>query len=97
MANNTTDQGKHYFRKIDKKKPQGFSFPNALLSSSVGMYMIIPIFLGLTLGLVLDNLVGVRPVFTLVFLFFGTIGSFYNIVRTIKENGGTNSSHKHQS
>lgn len=60
-----------------------------LQHSSMGIYIAIPILLGLTIGIFLDNLFRVRPMFTLVLLFFGTVGSFYNIYRIFKENDGT--------
>ena len=53
--------------------------------SSAGIYIVVPIFLGLTIGLILDNLFKKGPTFTLVFLFFGTIGSFYNLYRLYKD------------
>ena len=59
---------------------------NALKYSSYGFYIAVPIFLGLTLGIVLDKVFNTRPIFVLVFLFLGTVSSFYNLFVLIKES-----------
>lgn len=67
--------------------------------SAAGIYVVVPIFLGLTLGIVLDSILNTRPISVLVFLFLGTIGSFYNLIALIKElkkDGRARSSHQHQ-
>jgi F0F1-type ATP synthase assembly protein I len=38
----------------------------------------------LTLGIVLDSIFATRPTLTLVFLFFGVIGSFYNLYKIVR-------------
>lgn len=58
----------------------------ALKYSSYGFYIVVPIFLGLTLGVVLDKVFNIRPMFVLVFLFLGTVSSFYNLFVLIKES-----------
>ncbi|MFA6005139.1 MAG: AtpZ/AtpI family protein [Patescibacteria group bacterium] len=88
MITDTQQQPDHFFHPVERKK-KNYEIPiMAFKYSSVGIYMAIPLFLGLTSGIFLDNLFRVRPMFTLVLLFFGTVGSFYNIYRIIKENDG---------
>ena len=59
---------------------------SALKYSSYGFYVVVPIFLGLTIGIVLDKVLNTRPMLVLVFLFLGTISSFYNLFVLIKES-----------
>jgi len=58
----------------------------ALKYSTYGVYTIIPIFLGLTIGLLLDTIFNTRPILVLVFLFLGTIGSFYNLFIVVRKS-----------
>ncbi len=52
---------------------------------NVGYYIITPLFIGVFLGLFLDNIFKTKPLFILSFLVLGTIASFYNIWKTLKE------------
>lgn len=52
---------------------------------NMGYYVITPIFLGVFLGLFLDNIFKTKPFFILLLLVLGTIASFYNIFKTLKE------------
>ncbi|OGK64467.1 hypothetical protein A2313_03220 [Candidatus Roizmanbacteria bacterium RIFOXYB2_FULL_41_10] len=58
----------------------------ALKYSTYGLYSIVPIFLGLTLGIVLDSIFHTRPILVLVFLFLGVVSSFYNLFVLVKES-----------
>lgn len=75
---------------------------SALKYASYGLYPVVPIFFGLTSGLILDSIFDTGPIIVLVFLFLGVIASFYNLfalVREIKKNGKRSpqnrTSHKH--
>jgi F0F1-type ATP synthase assembly protein I len=57
----------------------------ALKHSSYGLYSLVPIFLGLTIGLLLDSIFNTRPILVLVFLFLGVLSSFYNLFVLVKE------------
>ncbi|MBI4226164.1 AtpZ/AtpI family protein [Candidatus Roizmanbacteria bacterium] len=61
------------------KKFIDFSYLN------IGYYLLTPIIGGVFLGLGLDYWLGVKPVFFFVFLFLGTLASFYNIFKLLKE------------
>lgn len=76
----------HFFHKIEKpvKKKQNFDF-RVFKYANVGIYLLIPIGCALTLGLFLDNVLQTRPVLVTVFLFLGTVGTFYNLLKTIKD------------
>lgn len=75
----------HYFHKIDKPKKKKHTFDlQTLHYANVGFYLLIPIGCALTLGLFLDNVLQTRPVLVTVFLFLGTVATFYNLIRIIK-------------
>jgi len=52
---------------------------------NIGYYLIIPILGAIFLGNLLDKLFSSKPIFLLVFLFFGVLSSFYNLIKLIKE------------
>ena len=58
----------------------------ALKYSSYGVYATVPIFLGLTIGLVLDTIFNTRPMLVLVFLFLGVLSSFYNLFIVVRKS-----------
>jgi len=58
----------------------------ALKYSSYGVYTIVPIFLGLTIGIWLDSIFNTRPMLVLVFLFLGVLGSFYNLFVVVRKS-----------
>jgi len=67
-----------------KKFDSSLKHFNKLKYASYGTYPVVPIFLGLTTGLVLDSILNTRPILVLVFLFLGVLGSFYNLVQLVK-------------
>lgn len=70
---------------IDKKNQPSSSL-KALKYSSYGVYAIVPIFLGLTIGLWLDSIFNTRPILVLVFLFLGVLSSFYNLFVVVRKS-----------
>lgn len=54
------------------------------LSINVGVLVLAPILLCLTLGILCDTLFASKPTFTVVFLFLGLIASLYNIYKLTK-------------
>jgi F0F1-type ATP synthase assembly protein I len=52
---------------------------------NIGYYLIIPIIIFLIIGNWLDKIFKTKPIFVLVFLFFGVLSSFYNLYRLVKE------------
>jgi len=64
-------------KKMIKKNPLVNNF-------NIGYYIITPLLVGVFLGLVIDYWLKTKTLFTLVFIGFGTLGSFYNIYRIYK-------------
>lgn len=68
-----------------KKKPETKkSFFLDYININVGYSLVTPILLGVIIGLTLDSRFHSKPVFTVFFIFLGTVGSFYNLFRLIK-------------
>ncbi|MFN4212646.1 MAG: AtpZ/AtpI family protein [Microgenomates group bacterium] len=68
------------------KKPKE-SLNKILLAKSlnIGYYLITPIFLGAFFGMWLDKIFATKPVFILLFFSLGVLGSFYNLLKIVKE------------
>jgi F0F1-type ATP synthase assembly protein I len=60
------------------------SFFSDYINVNVGYSLVIPILLGLIVGLALDSRFHSKPVFTVFFIFLGTVSSFYNLFKLIK-------------
>jgi len=73
---------------LSKKPTEGLFFVKNGLEKylNIGYYLIIPITIFLVVGLWLDNIFQSRPIFILIFLFFGTLSSFFNLYRLIKSS-----------
>ncbi len=86
-----------YFVTIKKKtfkKTPSFSLAIFLLKyTNFGVYLMAPILMGLTIGVFLDTLLKVKPLLTVFFLFIGTVSTFYNIYKLVRD--GKNASYKH--
>lgn len=54
--------------------------------SSLGLSVALAIFIGLFIGLGLDNFFGTTPILMLVFLGFGIAAGFSNLLRAIKKS-----------
>lgn len=67
--------------KSQKNKKDLFS---QYLNINVGYNLVTPILIGVIIGLILDNKFHSKPVFTVFFIFFGAISSFYNLYKMIK-------------
>ena len=55
--------------------------------SSVGISMVVATFIGLYIGVYLDNVFSTRPWFTIIFLIIGIAAGFRNIYILIKKYG----------
>ncbi len=51
----------------------------------LGVYLVIPLLSGLGLGIVLDNKLEIRPFGTIFGLLFGAIGSFFNLLKIVRQ------------
>ena len=58
-----------------------------LLTTSVGITMVVSILIGLIIGIYIDKYLGSRPWFTIIFIILGVIAGFKNLHRTMKEHG----------
>ncbi len=72
------------------KKPHVKQSLRALKYSTYGIYTIVPVFLGLTIGLWLDSIFATQPILVVCFLFLGILGSFYNlfvvVIKSVKHD-----------
>ena len=64
-------QSKHIKKKNDKE--------SIIMYFNVGYYLVIPILIGLGIGILVDRWAKTKPVFTVLLLLIGTMGSFYNL------------------
>lgn len=54
--------------------------------SSIGYYLVTPILLGVFIGFGLDTFFTTKPFFIVSGIVFGSISTFYNLYKLIKEN-----------
>ncbi len=52
---------------------------------NVGIYLIIPILLGILIGLKLDMVLKTKPLFVISGVVLGTISTFYNLYKLTKQ------------
>lgn len=53
---------------------------------NLGFYLVTPLILSVFLGLYLDKLFNKKPFFIISFITFGTIATFYNLVKIVKKS-----------
>lgn len=70
---------------IVKKNEKGFKALE-LTYLNIGLYLIIPILIGVFLGYNMDIWFNSKPFFLIVLLILGTFSSFYNLWKLTKEN-----------
>ncbi|PKL90495.1 MAG: hypothetical protein CVV21_12565 [Candidatus Goldiibacteriota bacterium HGW-Goldbacteria-1] len=63
--------------KMDSDLREGLKSLGTL--GTLGFTLVICTFAGLGIGLLLDKLTGLKPVFTIIFLLFGIVSGFVNI------------------
>jgi len=51
----------------------------------LGFYFVVPLLVGLGLGIVIDSKFGTKPVFILLGLAFGFFGSFFNLYKIVQQ------------
>lgn len=64
---------------IKKKKNTGWNIPPEYFS--LGLYLALPLLIGVFVGQYLDRRFETEAVFTISFIIFGTISMFYNLYR----------------
>ncbi len=67
----------------------------ALAQSNVAFRILTPLLVALTLGIAYDKVFNVPPFGTVLFLFLGTLASFYSIYKLIQDH--RRAAHKHKS
>lgn len=76
----------NFFKKKEdfKRDEKGL---NLLLAKSlnIGYYLIAPLLLGVFFGLLIDQYLKTKPLFTLLLIFFGFIATFYNLIKLKRE------------
>jgi ATP synthase protein I len=55
--------------------------------STIGINLVVATFVGLLIGIYLDRVFGTKPWLTIIFLIFGIIAGFRNIVRLARKHG----------
>ena len=73
------------------KKTKGEEGYDAFKYLGLGYYILIPLLFAVILGVFVDKVLGTKPVFSLVFIIFGSIATFYNLIKLVKD--GENSAH----
>ncbi|MBI3584301.1 MAG: AtpZ/AtpI family protein [Nitrospinae bacterium] len=68
----------------DNKKGKLKPFRDLYLISAIGIQLVVSIFIGLTIGVYLDNKFGTTPIFIFIFLLFGIAAGFINLFRVTK-------------
>ena len=56
-----------------------------IFNLNIGIYLITPILLGVFIGYNLDKHFNKKPLFIMIFILLGTVGSFYNLIKVSKE------------
>lgn len=77
---------------VDKIKKERLRKKNTLQTEqfnfrylNIGYYILTPILLGVFLGLGLDYWLNTKPLFISIFIFLGTVASFYNLIKLLKD------------
>lgn len=70
----------HQKKTVDKEEK------TQLISAfDVGGYLIVPLLAGLVVGIFLDTKLGTKPICIIVGLLLGTIGSFFNLIKIVRQ------------
>lgn len=70
---------------IDRKKDEQKEFWLNPMLYNVGIYLMTPILIGVSIGYSLDKVLKTKPFFVTIFILLGTIGSFYNFWKVAKK------------
>ncbi len=70
--------------KLEKNGNRKKGFFSEYININVGYSLVTPLLLGVIIGLTLDNKFHSKPIFIILFIFLGTVSSFYNLFKLIK-------------
>lgn len=52
---------------------------------NVGVYLVVPLLVGLGIGIILDTKLGTKPICIIFGLLMGSVGSFFNLIKIVRE------------
>lgn len=70
---------------MPEKQPEKSLFRQLFEVSTIGINLVVATFAGLAIGYVLDRLFGTSPYLTIIFLIFGIIAGFREMVRVAQK------------
>jgi F0F1-type ATP synthase assembly protein I len=75
----------------EKKSKEKISENDFLLAKSINMgyYLIVPILVGVFIGVALDKYFKTESRFAALFLFLGVLSTFYNLFKLVKDGEGS--------
>ncbi len=65
----------------NRRKHNPFNY----IKFDIGIYLLIPLLIGVFIGYNLDLRLKTKPLFTIIFLSLGTVSSFYNLWKLTKK------------
>jgi len=68
-------------QKGNRKSDEGFRLIDTM---DLGVYFVVPLLVGLGLGIVLDMKLGTKPVCIISGLLLGVLGSFFNLIKIVQ-------------
>ena len=71
-----------FHRKRNKKSVDSFRLIDMM---DLGVYLIVPLLVGLGTGIVLDSKLGIKPIGIISGLFLGAAGSFFNLIKIVRQ------------
>lgn len=71
-----------FHQKMTQKAEEKFRLIDVM---DLGVYLVVPLLVGLGLGIVLDSKLGIKPVGIIFGLVLGAIGSFFNLLKIVQE------------
>lgn len=71
-----------FHRRRKQKREEKFRLIDAM---DLGVYLVIPLLVGLGAGIVVDSKLGIKPVGIILGLVLGAVGSFFNLIKIVRE------------
>lgn len=71
-----------FHRKRNKKPDESFRLIDMM---DLGVYLVVPLLVGLGTGMVLDSKLGVKPLGIIFGLLLGAAGSFFNLIKIVRQ------------
>lgn len=77
--------GKIQSSAVSQKKESNKEDFNSLQYLNLGIYLVLPLLLGVFFGTLVDSWLHTKPFFIILFIILGAISSFYNLIRLTKD------------